>query len=68
MNERIDHENDVTCHAVPVVLFLFFRKKKININVKNKSTTILHGLHSMEHRNDAIKCSKLCSFRQGFIC
>ena len=25
--ESIDHGNDVTCHAVPVVLFLAFRKK-----------------------------------------
>ena len=40
-----EHENDVTCHAVPVVYFLVFRKK-INIIVKNKSTTIFHGLHS----------------------
>ena len=40
-----DPENDVTCHAVPVVYFLVFRKK-INIIVKNKSTTIFHGLHS----------------------
>ena len=38
--ESIDHGNDVTCHAMPIVLFLAFRKK-INIIVKNKSTTIL---------------------------
>ena len=25
--ESIDHGNDVTCHAMPVVLFLVFRKK-----------------------------------------
>ena len=25
--ESIDHGNDVTCQAVPVVLFLFFVKK-----------------------------------------
>ena len=25
--ESIDHRNDVTCHAVPVVLRLVFRKK-----------------------------------------
>ena len=25
--ESIDHGNDVTCHAVPVVLFLAFCKK-----------------------------------------
>ena len=55
--ESIDHGNDVTCHAVPVVLFLVFRNK-INVIVKNKSTTIFHGLHSfIDHRNDAIKCS-----------
>ena len=27
VNERIDRGNDVTCHAVPAVLFLVFRKK-----------------------------------------
>ena len=43
--ESIDHRNDVTCHAVPVVLFLVFRKQ-INVIVKNKSTTIFHDLHS----------------------
>ena len=32
--ESIDHRDDVTCHAVPVVLFLVFRKKKINVIVK----------------------------------
>ena len=37
--ESIDHGNDVTCHEVPVVLFLVFRKK-INVIVKNKLTTI----------------------------
>ena len=31
--ESIDHGNDVTCHTVPVVLFLFF-VKKINVIVK----------------------------------
>ena len=32
--ESIDHRNDVTCHAVPVVLFLVFRKKsKLNVIV-----------------------------------
>ena len=24
--ESMDHESDITCHAVPVVLFLVFRK------------------------------------------
>ena len=58
--ESIDHGSDVTCHAVPVVLFLVFRKKKIIL--KNKSNTIFHGLHNLiDHRNDALKYSKLCS-------
>ena len=43
--ESIDHGNDVTCHAVPVVLFLVSRKK-INVTVKTKSTAIFHGLRS----------------------
>ena len=34
--ESIDHGNDVTCHAVPVVLFLVF-SKKINVVVKINS-------------------------------
>ena len=59
--ESIDHGSDVTCHAVPVVLFLVFRKK-INFIVKNKLTIVFHGLHFyIDHRNDTIKCSKLCS-------
>ena len=45
MYGSIDHGNDVTCHAVPVVLFLVFRKK-INVIVKTKSTTIFRGLRS----------------------
>ena len=32
-------EMTVTCHLVPVVLFLVFRKK-VNVNLKIKSTTI----------------------------
>ena len=43
--ESIDHGNDVTCHAVPVVLFLVFCKK-ISVILKNKSTSIFHGLRS----------------------
>ena len=43
--ESIDHGNDVTCHAVPVVSFLVFLKK-INIIVKNKSTTIFDSVDS----------------------
>ena len=42
--ESIDHGNDVICHVVSVVLFLIFRKKK-SVIVKNKSTTIIHGLY-----------------------
>ena len=39
--KSIEPGNDVTCHAVPVVLFLVLRKrKKINVIVKNKSTRI----------------------------
>ena len=35
--------NDLTCHAVPVVLIF----RKINVIVKKKnSTTIFHGVHS----------------------
>ena len=41
--EGTDHGSDVTCHAVPVAMFLVFRNK-INVIVKNKSTTIFHGL------------------------
>ena len=41
--ESVDHRNDVTRHAVPVVLFF---RNKINVIVKNKSTTIFHGLDS----------------------
>ena len=44
--ESINHGNDVTCHAVLVVLFLVSRKKNLNVTVKNESTTIFHGLHS----------------------
>ena len=48
--KSINHGNDVTCHAVLVILFLVSRKKKktttTNVIVKNKSTTIFHGPHS----------------------
>ena len=43
--KSIDRGNDVKSHLVPVVLFLVFRKR-INVIVINKSTTIFHGLHS----------------------
>ena len=57
--ESIDHGNDVTCrHAVPVVLFLVFRKKG-KCYCKKQIDHNFHGLHS--YRIDAIKRSKLCS-------
>ena len=58
--KSIDHGNDVTCHTVPVVSFLVFRKK-INVIVKTNRPqfSMFHIL--IDHRNDAIKCSKLCS-------
>ena len=49
--ESFNHGNDVTCHAVLVVLFLVFRKKNPNVTVKNESTTIFHGLHSYHLSN-----------------
>ena len=59
--KNIDRGNDVKSHVVPVVLFLVFRKK-INVIVINKSTTIFRMVYTLiDHRNDAIKCSKLCS-------
>ena len=47
--KSMNHGNDVTCHAVLVILFLVSRKKKTtttNVIAKNKSTTIFHGPHS----------------------
>ena len=32
-----------------------------NVVVKNKSTTISMAYTLIDHRNDAVKCSKLCS-------
>ena len=44
--ESIDHGNDVTCrHAVPVVLFLVFRKKG-KCYCKKQIDHNFHGLHS----------------------
>ena len=57
--ESIDDGNDVTYHALPVVLFLVFRDN-INVIVKNQSTTISIVYTLIDHRNDAIKCSELC--------
>ena len=34
--ESIDHGNDVTCHAVPVVLFLALRKIILLLNMKEE--------------------------------
>ena len=58
--ESIDHGNDVTCHTVPVVLFLFF-VKKINVIVK-KALQYNHAcgwwLHlSFEHFMTSFLCS-----------
>ena len=39
--ESIDYGNDVTSHAVPVVLFLVFRKKKKHVVVKKKKNCSL---------------------------
>ena len=45
--EVIDHGNDVTCHTLCGWFSeKLHRKLKINVIVKNKSTTIFHGLHS----------------------
>ena len=58
--ESIDHGNDVTCHAVAVALFLVFRKK--NVIVKRQNRPQFSMVYTrIDHRNDAIKCSKLCS-------
>ena len=51
--------NDLTCHAVPVVLIF----RKINVIVKKKKIrpqfSMVYTL--VDHRKDAIKCSKPCS-------
>ena len=39
-----------TTEIKPIPLVFF------HVIVKNKSTTFFHGLHSYNHRNDAIKC------------
>ena len=49
--------NDVTCHAVPVVLFL---RKKINVIVKKKKPQFSVAYTLIDLGNDAIKCLKLC--------
>ena len=41
--ESIDHGNDVTCHAVLVVLLL--RKPKINVMVKKIDQAIDHSFY-----------------------
>ena len=58
--ESIDHGNDATCQAMPVVLLR--RKLKRNVIVKNKSTTIFHGLQSywwLSHDFTKIQITKL---------
>ena len=59
--ETIDHRNDVTCHAVPVVLFSVFRKK-IDYMLLYKTNWLQFSMvyTLIDHRNDAIKFSKLC--------
>ena len=58
--ESIDNGNNVTYLAVPVVLLLVFRKK-INVIVKTNRPQFSMVYTLIDHRNDAIKCSKLCS-------
>ena len=58
--ESIDYGNNVTYLAVPVVLLLVFRKK-INVIVKTNRAQFSMVYTLIDHRNDAIKCSKLCS-------
>ena len=61
--ESIDNGNNVTCLAVfamPVVLLLVFRKK-ITVIVKTNRPQFSMVYTLTDHRNDAIKCSKLCS-------
>ena len=51
--------NDVTCHAVPVVLFLFLRDK-IHVIVKKKNRPQFSMAYTLiDLGNDAIKCLKL---------
>ena len=57
--ESIDHGNNVTCLALPVVLFLVFRKK-INVIVKTNRTQFSMVYTLIDHTKDAIKCSKRC--------
>ena len=60
MYESIAHGNDVTFHAVPVVLFLVSRKNKCYCKKQIRPQfSMVYTL--IDHRNDAIKCSKLCS-------
>ena len=59
--ESIDHGNDVTCHAVPVVLILVFSKNKIMLLQKTNRPQFSMVYTLIDYRNDSIKCSKLCS-------
>ena len=58
MRDSIYQRNDATCHLVPAVLFL---RKKINVIVKTNRPQLSMVYTLIDHRNDAIKCSKLCS-------
>ena len=52
--------NDVTCHAVPVVLFLLLRDK-IHVIVKKKNRPQFSMAYTLiDLGNDAIKFLKLC--------
>ena len=52
--ESIDHGNDVTCHALSVVLFLVFLKK-INVILKKNRPQFSMVYTLIDHRDDAIK-------------
>ena len=56
--KSIDHGNDITCHAVRVVLF--FRKTNKCFCKKTNRPRLSMVYTLIDHRNDAIKCSKLC--------
>ena len=51
--------NDVTCHAVPVVLVLVLRDK-IHVIVKKNRPQFSMAYTLIDLGNDAIKCLKLC--------
>ena len=55
--------NDVTCHAVPARFSRkLLRKLKIKCYGKKTNPSQFSMVYTLiDHRNDAIKCSKLCS-------